>query len=48
MTIAYLKKGRAGKYMDLDQKVPDEVQLRRMEFTPKGADGPAVRFDVSS
>lgn len=48
MTIAYLKKGRAGKYMDLDQKVPNEVKLRRMEFTPKGADDPAFRFDVSS
>lgn len=47
MTVAYLKKGHSDKYMDLDQYVPDTVKLHRMEFTPKGAEGPAVRFPVS-
>lgn len=47
MTVAYLKKGHGDKYMNLDQHVPDTVKLHRMEFTPKGAEEPALRFPVS-
>jgi hypothetical protein len=48
MTVAYLKNGAASKYYDLENKVEDTCRIRKFEFTPAGAEGPAVSVPASS
>lgn len=47
MTIAYLKKGTASKYMDkFDDKMPDKVRFPKMQFSPSGEEDP-INFPLS-
>jgi 2'-5' RNA ligase len=45
MTIAYLKKGTAEKYDDLDKHVPKKLKFPRFEFTPAGEEE-SLRFPI--
>lgn len=40
MTVAYLKKGTAGKYSDIGKHAPNRISFPKMQFTPKGAEEP--------
>lgn len=47
MTVAYLKKGKADKYIgNLADKLPNSARFRKMQFTPAGAEGPEMNISI--
>lgn len=45
MTIAYLKKGKAKKYLNISKHVPDSLKFGTIKFKPPGKESP-MKIDI--